>query len=213
MGFTSTDKWRSEEEANISSIMAFVRSSAVEIRNQCCLITAINIFMYRISKHSRTPYTLHYTTGDLIIFYSRLYSNEVKSCGQTDRLGKQRRRHIFSLPRCVREAKAEKLAGKTAREANLAGHPWRLAPSVFCFVFYIQHYFRKDWKRSGINWEYAEEKKKNSNPHDKNLLSSPSLPPPPAPVCWMLPTHCENQFEYPVYTLHKWFFHLCANTH
>lgn len=50
---------------------------------------------------------------------------------QTDMLGKQRRRPIFSLLRCVREAKAEKLAGRTAREANPAGHPWRLAQSRF----------------------------------------------------------------------------------
>lgn len=54
-----------------------------------------------------------------------------RSRGQTDGLGKQRPRRISSLPRCVREAKAGKLAGKTARGANPAGRRRLLALSRF----------------------------------------------------------------------------------
>lgn len=53
----------------------------------------------------------------------------MKSQSQTGWLSKQRQRRIFSLPRCVRKAKAQKLVRKNYKESKLTGSP--VAPAEF----------------------------------------------------------------------------------
>lgn len=51
----------------------------------------------------------------------------MKRQSQTGWLSKQRQQRIFSLPRCVRKAKAQKLVRKNYKESKLAGSPVALA--------------------------------------------------------------------------------------